>query len=139
MNATLTATEEKPEFMLIFRDTDLDKRLPVEQLNESMRRFNDWLERWSKRGYIKSGQPLAPEGKVFSKSEHRVVKDGPFNESKEVVGGYVMVLAGSLDEAARIAEDWPLVDYGATVEVRPVLKFCPAMEKVGLEHYPLGV
>lgn len=139
MSATLTANDEKPEFMLIFRDTELDKRLPDDQLAVSMRLFNDWLERWSKSGHIRSGQPLGPEGKVFSKANQRVVKDGPFTESKEVVGGYVMVAADSLEEAAKVAENWPLVDYGATVEVRPVLKFCPAMDKAGLEHYPLGV
>ena len=139
MNPTLTATEEKPEFMLIFRDTELDKRLPDDQIEEAMRRFNDWLERWSKRGYIKSGQPLASEGRVLFKSDERMVKDGPFAESKEIVGGYVMVLADNLEEATKVAEDWPHMDYGATVEVRPVLKFCPAMKKVGMEHYPLGV
>lgn len=139
MNATLTATDDKPEFMLIFRDVELEKRLPDDKVEESMRRFNDWLERWSKRGCIKAGQPLASEGKVLSKAEQGVVKDGPFAETKEVVGGYIIVLADSLDEATKVAEDWPLMDYGATVEVRPVLKFCPAMEKVGLEHYPLGV
>ena len=139
MSNSSTATDEKPEFMLIFRDTELDKRLPEDQLNESMRRFNDWLERWSKRGFIKGGQPLASEGKVFSKANGRLVSDGPFAEAKEVVGGYVVVVAKDLDEAAKVAEEWPLVDYGGTVEVRPVLKFCPAMEKVGLEHYPLGI
>jgi hypothetical protein len=138
MNATLTATDEKPEFMLIFRDTELESRLPDDKVEESMRRFNDWLERWSTRGCIKSGQPLATEGRVLAKSQERVVTDGPFAESKEVVGGYIIVFADNLDEATKIAEDWPLMDYGATVEVRPILTFCPAMKKVGLEHYPVA-
>jgi hypothetical protein len=139
MNATLTAIEEKPEFMLIFRNIELEKRLPDDKVKEAMERFNEWLERWSKRGYIKAGQPLASGGRMLDKSQPRVVSDGPFSESKEVVGGYVIVLAENLDEATKVAEDWPQLDYGATVEVRPVLKFCPAMEKLGLEHYPLGV
>jgi len=139
MNATLTAADEKPEFMLIFRDVDVDKRLPDDKLEESMRRFNDWLERWSTRGFIKSGQPLDSAGRVLSKSDQRMIKDGPFAEAKEVVGGYVIVRADNLDEATKVAEEWPMMDYGATVEVRPVLTFCPAMKKVGMEHYPLGV
>jgi hypothetical protein len=138
MNATLTATEEKPEFLLIFRDTDLDKRLPHDQVKESMQRFNEWMERWSKRGNLKGGQPLASEGRVIAKAQERVVIDGPFSESKEVVGGYIIVSADNLEEATKIAEDWPQLDYGSTVEVRPILKFCPAMEVAGLEHYPLG-
>jgi hypothetical protein len=138
MNATLTATEEKPEFLLIFRDTDLEKRLPHDQVKESMQRFNEWMERWSKRGHLKGGQPLSSEGRVVAKAKERVVIDGPFSESKEVVGGYIIVSADNLDEATKIAEDWPQLDYGSTVEVRPILKFCPAMEVAGLEHYPLG-
>lgn len=138
MNATLTATEEKPEFMLIFRDTELEKRLPDDQVEEAMRRFNGWLERWSVAGRVKGGQPLASEGRVLGKGEGRMVTDGPFAEAKEVVGGYIIVFAESLDDATKIAEEWPLMDYGGTVEVRPILTFCPAMKKVGLEHYPVA-
>src|SRR5690349_13992668 len=101
MNATLTATDDKPEFMLIFRDTEVEKRLSGDQLTESLQRFNDWLERWSKRGMVKGGQPLASEGKVLSKADQRVIKDGPFAESKEIVGGYVIVFADNLEEATK--------------------------------------
>lgn len=138
MNATLTATDDKPEFMLIFRDTEVEKRLSGDQLTESLQRFNDWLERWSKRGMVKGGQPLASEGKVLSKADQRVIKDGPFAESKEIVGGYVIVFADNLEEATKVAEDWPLMDYGGTVEVRPILTFCPAMKVAGMEHYPIN-
>ena len=141
MNATLTATDEKTEYMLLFRDTDLEKRFPDEKVEEAMHRFNDWLGRWSQRGYIKGGQPLGPEGRVLAKaqSQQQIVVDGPFAETKEVLGGYVTVQAVDLDDAAQVASEWPLLDYGATVEVRPVLKFCPAMEKAGITHYPVGM
>jgi hypothetical protein len=138
MNATLTATDEKPEFMLIFRDTELEKRLPDDQVKEAMERFNEWLERRSKQGYIKGGQPLASGGRVIDKAQPRVVTDGPYSEAKEVVGGYIIVMADDLDEATKIAEDWPQLEYGCRVEVRPILKFCPAMEKVGMDHYPIS-
>jgi hypothetical protein len=46
--------------------------------------------------------------------------DGPFAESKEIVGGYVLVQASSLSEAIEMARDCPGLDYRMTVEVRPV-------------------
>src|SRR5262245_18107665 len=129
MSASSHTPDEKSKFMRIFRNLELERRLPKDRLDESIRRFNDWLERWTKQGFITSGQPLAAEGRVFSKSEKRMVKDGSFAEAKEVVGGYVVVRAGNLDEAAGVAEDWPLLDYGASVEVRPVQKFCATLAK----------
>ena len=50
---------------------------------------------------MKAGQRLAPEGKTVSKSG---VTDGPFTETKEVIGGYWFICASSLEEAAKIAE-----------------------------------
>jgi len=50
------------------------------------------------------------------------VTDGPFIETKEVLGGYSVIDADSIDEAADIAKTWPGVDQGwIAVEVRPVL------------------
>lgn len=52
----------------------------------------------------------------------RMVTDGPFMETKEVVGGFSVLEAGTIDEAIEIARTWPGVDKGwITVEVRPVM------------------
>ena len=52
------------------------------------------------------------------------VTDGPFIESKEVLGGYSVLEADSIDEAVQIARGWPGVERGlATMEVRPVVVF----------------
>ncbi len=49
------------------------------------------------------------------------VTDGPFAESKEVLGGYYLIEAADLDEAIAIAKDIPMPFGG--VEVRPVMVF----------------
>ena len=54
-----------------------------------------------------------------------MVADGPFAESKEAIGGFFLLEVGSLGEAAEIAKDFPGLNYGATVEVRPVAPECP--------------
>jgi hypothetical protein len=138
MNTPIPTPAAKPEFLLLFRNTQLEKRLSMDEMHEAMRRLNDWLGRWTERGNMKAGQPLGNEGKVISGAKERTVADGPFAESKEAVGGYVLVQAADLDEAMRIAGEWPLLDYNAVVEVRPVLKQCATMEQVGMQLAPVG-
>ena len=53
------------------------------------------------------------------------IPDGPFAESKEAIGGFFLLEVASLDEAAEIAKEFPGLNYGATVEVRPVAPECP--------------
>ena len=50
-----------------------------------------------------AGQPLGDEGRVISGARQRAVADGPFAESKEAVGGYVIVRAVDFEEAMKIA------------------------------------
>jgi hypothetical protein len=134
----MTTTTAKPEFMLLFRNTALERRLSPGEMTEAMQRLNSWLERWSASGHLKSGQPLSYEGKTISGAKQRAVADGPFAESKEAVGGYVLVQAADFDEAMAIAGEWPLLDYECVVEVRPVRVQCPTMEEVGMELYPIN-
>ena len=134
----MNATVHQPEFMLLFRNTQFEQRLPAEEMTEAMQRLNVWLERWSASGHIKSGQPLSYDGKIISGAKQRTVADGPFAESKEAIGGYVLVQAVDFDEALKIADEWPLLDYDGIVEVRPVRVQCPTMEEVGMELYPIN-
>ena len=136
MSAPTTAATS--EFMLLFRNTQLERRLSEEAMTEAMQRLNAWLERWSTSGHIERGQPLSYDGKIISGARQRTIADGPFAESKEAVGGYVMVRAVDFDEAMRIAGEWPLLDYDCVVEVRPVREQCPSMEEVGMALYPVN-
>jgi hypothetical protein len=51
-----------------------------------------------------------------------LMTDGPFADTKEVLGGLFVVDAASLDEAIELAERIPAVRYGGTIEVRPVVQ-----------------
>jgi hypothetical protein len=131
-------TDTRSEYLMLFRNTQLEKRLAPDELQEAMRRLNEWLGRWSERGQMTGGQPLGDAGRVISGAKQRLVADGPYAESKEAVGGYVKVLAADLDEATKIAEEWPLLDYEATVEVRPIHQQCASMEQLGMKLVELG-
>jgi hypothetical protein len=67
---------------------------------------------------MKHGQRLAYKGKTIARQN--VITDGPFGESKEVIGGYWFILANSLDEAAQIATGNPCLDRGLFFEIRPI-------------------
>jgi len=127
---------DNPGYLLLFRGKDWDQGLSDEELQEVIGRVMGWFDGVSKSGKVKGGQPLARSGKSVSGKNGRVVADGPFAESKEVIGGYLMLDVETLDEALAIAKSYPCLQYDITIEVRPLLNECPAFtrarERLGL-------
>ncbi|HEX3621513.1 MAG TPA: YciI family protein [Acidimicrobiales bacterium] len=73
------------------------------------------------RGKVTGGGPLGAGGvQVRQRDDRTSVVDGPFTESREVIGGYFVVKADSRDEALEIAAHCPAASYGA-VEVHPII------------------
>jgi hypothetical protein len=94
---------------------DADKS--PQEIQGAIDAFYQWYERNLQEGRMKPGQRLAREGKRVSKQS---VIDGPFTETKEVIGGYWFIVAASLDEAAALAAQNPCMACGLRYEVRPV-------------------
>ena len=117
------------EYMLFFRGPDWDKGLSPEELQQRMNKVNAWFEGLQQQGKVKGGQPLGQEGRSISRQKGRPVSDGPFAESKEAIGGYLLLEADDLEEAAAIAKACPTLEYGITIEVRPVLEECPIFQR----------
>ena len=110
------------EFMLIFIGEDRTQRqLSPEQMQTQMGKWMSWVDSLKAKGTYVEGRPLIPAAKTV-KGKKPVVTDGPFAESKEIVGGYFIVKASSLEEAAAIAKDCPDFELGSAVEVREVMK-----------------
>lgn len=118
------------EYLLLFRGSGWDKGLSPEQLQKTLDQFMAWFERLKQEGKVKAGQPLERTGKIVSGKNGRVVADGPFAESKEAIGGYFLLQVNDLDEAVEIAQQCPALDFGSTVEVRPVAEECPTFRRV---------
>jgi hypothetical protein len=107
------------EYLVICRGAKFDESHSSEDTQNAMKQFYAWFERMVEQGKMKSGHQLAPEGKVVS--GRKGVTDGPFAEAKEGVAGYWFIQAASLEEAVEIAKGDPLLDFGHTVEIRPIL------------------
>jgi len=78
-----------------------------------------WFEKYYRSGKIVGGEELQgpSTATTVSKRNGRVtVTDGPFIESKEVIGGFAVIEVADLDEALAMAKEWP-----GTVEIRPVI------------------
>lgn len=128
-------------YMLIFRETDLAsyESLDEAETREALDVWNAWCEELAQTGVVMDGHrgnPLEPAGKIVQAGPGRrgaEVVDGPFAEAKELVGGYHLVSAGSLEEAVEMARGCPLLEYGMTVEVRPVATSCHLAKALGME------
>ncbi len=119
------STQTQNEFMLLFRGDEWCKGLSAGELQNVMSQCKAWFDRLVEQGKIKAGQPLVREGAIVSGKNGRLVSDGPFAESKEAIGGYLLLQADSLEEAVVIAKGNPTLVYGTTIEVRPVAQECP--------------
>ena len=115
-----TQTTTTGEYLVICRGVRPDENLSPEGMQNAMKQFYAWFDRLSDEAKIKCGHQLAPEGKVLS--GRKGVTDGPFAESKEGIAGYWFIQATSLEEAVEIAKGNPLLDYGHTIEIRPILE-----------------
>ena len=91
-----------------------------EEMQQSMHKWVAWMESLSKTGNLKGGEPLTREGKTVRGSK-KTVTDGPYAEAKDLVGGYLLVTARSLDEATELARGCPIFENETgSVEVRPI-------------------
>jgi hypothetical protein len=87
-----------------------------------MQKWVAWMEELGKNGHLKDrGQPLEDTGKVV-RGKQKTVTDGPYTESKDLVGGYTLVEAKDLAQAAELSKGCPIFDTDGLVEVRPVME-----------------
>lgn len=116
----------KDGYLLLLHTNEWWKELGREELEKYVAQSNAWLEGLMASGKVKGGQALARGGAFVSGKNGRNVTDGPFAESKEVVGGYLLLNVETFEEAVAIAKTAPNLPHGASVEVRPLTNVCPA-------------
>ena len=110
------------EFLLVFRrESVVNEPIPSpEQIQAMMKPWQDWMGGLAAQNkLVSSGNRLAAEGRVLK--PNNVVTDGPYVDIKESIGGYILIKAASIDEAAELSKDCPILNVGGTVEVRAVV------------------
>ena len=106
--------------MLIFRNEKSEGPMPTaEQMQMMMQQWQNWIGGIAKQGNYSGTNRLLQEGKTIK--PNNIVTDGPYMEAKEMLGGYLIVKANSLDEAVAMAQSCPNLTYGGNVEIRTVM------------------
>lgn len=109
------------DYLFLFRGGVDMKTLPPDQMEKLMGAWFGWIGSMQQKGAYKDGDPLDGGGRVVSGPAGASVTDGPFAEGKEEIGGYIIVKAASLDEAAQMAKGCPILQGGGSVEVRTII------------------
>jgi hypothetical protein len=110
------------KFMYLFRHKDGPfKPASPEEMERVLKAWMVWFEGLQKAGHlVQRGERLDGTGKVV-RGKAKAVTDGPYAETKDSVGGFMIVQAKDLDHAIEISKGCPILDRDGVVEVRPVL------------------
>ena len=110
--------------MLIYMDEKQFKSLPREEQNRIHRECGAWHEDLLKSGRSRGAaglQPTSAATTLREKSGAIAITDGPFAETKEILGGFEILCCETLDEAIAIAGRFPALRAGSSVELRPMV------------------
>ena len=100
------------KFMFVYRGgSDEFEKLSPDEMQQMMQKWNQWIGEGFQKGWlVDAGDALQPEGRVVN--ARKVVTDGPFVESKEILGGYSIVEAPTIAAVAEAGEGLPGLDHG---------------------------
>lgn len=119
----------KNEYMLLFTGSEWYNDLSATELKRVMEEGKAWFEKLIAQGKATPGHPLVRAGARVSAKTGQVTTDGPYPETKEAVGGYMIVQADSLEEATAIAKSNPMIRHGVTVDIRQIAEECPCFQR----------
>ena len=127
------STAAPSSYLLVLREStpEVYAAMSAEQRRDALLRWNAWCDDLAARGRLLAGSPLEPESRRVAAPAAGRVLDGPFAEAKELIGGYLLITADGLEEAAAIAAGAPNLPYGMTVEVRPLAARCHLARSLG--------
>ena len=102
--------------LLLYEDPSGWESISPEEMQKAVEKY----VAWSQKPFNVDSKRLAPDpGKVIRSSDGKPrTADGPYSETKEVLGGFYLIEAANYDEAVKRCADHPHLEYGGTIEVR---------------------
>lgn len=116
----MTTSSQKSQFLLLFRHSQEGPDPTPQEMEQMMGRWMAWMKGMGAKGIFAGANRLQDTGKVLRGPKGSSVTDGPFVESKELVGGYIMIKADNYAEAVEVAKGCPGLDNETIVEVREI-------------------
>jgi hypothetical protein len=120
--------------VLIYNDPALMAQVPAPELTATLRDCVVHADEMQREGRVLQSEILEDTRTARSmriRNGKKTVLDGPFAETKEVLGGFNIIEAPNMDEALRIAEEFPWAKLGS-IEVRPIRDMSSIRRSVGL-------
>jgi len=110
------------DFLLLIRTTgNVWSDLSPEQLQKHIEHGGAYINKLMQEGKLKGAQPLDKGSRIVTEDQG-ILRDGPFNETKEVIAGYFHIVAKDIDEAVAIAKANPIFkDIPTKIEVHPIM------------------
>jgi hypothetical protein len=119
------------QYALLIYTEEPAEEPPAEVIGQELEAYNAFTEHIRERGAMRAGealQSIASATTVRVRNGQTIATDGPFAETKEVLGGFYLVEAADLDEAIAYAAMIPGATHGS-IEVRPIWDYGdPAMQ-----------
>ncbi|MCM3900115.1 MAG: YciI family protein [Pyrinomonadaceae bacterium] len=111
-----------PTYLLfLHEDPSVFERVSPEEMQAIIQKYSRWKQRMLEAGALTGGEKLQDgTGRVLRRTGGQAaVTDGPYTESKEVIGGFFQIRADNYEQAVQAASDCPHLEYG-TIEIREV-------------------
>jgi hypothetical protein len=112
---TIFGTEESEEAY---------RNMSQEDFQASLAQYMAYSQKLAESGRLVAAEGLTMNGATLKHDGNQVnVTDGPYILAKEMVGGFYLYKAESLQEAIELAKDCPALFHGSTVEVREQMEY----------------
>ena len=110
------------QYMLLLYDDPAEwRQLSPEEMQKAIEKYIAWNNQARQSGFYLGSHKLAEDlGRVVRGGGKPRVTDGPYSETKEVLGGYYLIEAADYEQALQRCLDHPHLAYGGTIEVRQV-------------------
>src|SRR6266581_5711545 len=96
------------QFVYLYRGAERGRS--PEKMQAMMQKWMTWMKQLTDKGHIKDpGQPLEHTGKLV-KGKQKTVTDGPFAETKDIIGGYTLIEARDLEQAVELSKACPIFE-----------------------------
>jgi hypothetical protein len=107
-------------FLVLFREPDgRTNKHTDEEIKLHRKRWEKWLSQWKTEGKFTGGGGLTLNGRLIKGKDVRVTNE-IHQTGTEIVGGYLLIKANDLDEAAKIIRNCPIYEFDGYAEIREV-------------------